>query len=502
MKGATLLLPFFLLASANLLAQRTTLIQNVRIADGSGGPLIRGAVRIQDSIIIATGVLQPLPSDSIIDGKGQVLAPGFIDTHSHHFGDYDEDPSALATNSQGITTIVIGQDGNSYAIDSITAMLKKNPIAVNVATYSGHTSLREQVMGTDLLRPATTKEIEKMQQLLSAEMKKGSLGLSSGLEYEDAFYSSTEEVIQLARVAADFKGSYASHIRSEDVTLDAAIDEILTIGRLTKMPIQISHIKIGIKDKWGTAQAILDRLNKARSEGIQVTADVYPYDFWSSTLRVLFPKRDYTNAASAEFATTHLFDPEHSVLVRFAPKTSYVNKTVASVARQRKESTPTTLLQLIAMADSFKKANPTYAYGVEAIAAKAMTEEDVRTFVQWPMANICSDGRSGGHPRGFGSFPKILRHYVREKSELTLEQAIHKMTALGAQHTGIKNRGLIKEGFFADLVLLDPDLVSDRATLTEPTALASGIETVWINGRITYTGQRTTDQRPGIFVTR
>lgn len=502
MKGATLLLPFFLLASANLLAQRTTLIQNVRIADGSGGPLIRGAVRIQDSIIIATGVLQPLPSDSIIDGKGQVLAPGFIDTHSHHFGDYDEDPSALATNSQGITTIVIGQDGNSYAIDSITAMLKKNPIAVNVATYSGHTSLREQVMGTDLLRPATTKEIEKMQQLLSVEMKKGSLGLSSGLEYEDAFYSSTEEVIQLARVAADFKGSYTSHIRSEDVTLDAAIDEILTIGRLTKMPIQISHIKIGIKDKWGTAQAILDRLNKARSEGIQVTADVYPYDFWSSTLRVLFPKRDYTNAASAEFATTHLFDPEHSVLVRYAPQTSYVNKTVASVARQRKESTPTTLLQLIAMADSFKKANPTYAYGVEAIAAKAMTEEDVRTFVQWPMANICSDGRSGGHPRGFGSFPKILRHYVREKSELSLEQAIHKMTALGAQHTGIKNRGLIKEGFFADLVLLDPDLVSDRATLTEPTALATGIETVWINGRITYTGQRTTDQRPGIFVTR
>ena len=502
MKGATLLLPFFLLASANLLAQRTTLIQNVRIADGSGGPLIRGAVRIQDSIIIATGILQPLPSDSIIDGKGQVLAPGFIDTHSHHFGDYDEDPSALATNSQGITTIVIGQDGNSYAIDSITAMLKKNPIAVNVATYSGHTSLREQVMGTDLLRPATTKEIEKMQQLLSVEMKKGSLGLSSGLEYEDAFYSSTEEVIQLARVAADFKGSYTSHIRSEDVTLDAAIDEILTIGRLTKMPIQISHIKIGIKDKWGTAQAILDRLNKARSEGIQVTADVYPYDFWSSTLRVLFPKRDYTNAASAEFATTHLFDPEHSVLVRYAPQTSYVNKTVASVARQRKESAPTTLLQLIAMADSFKKANPTYAYGVEAIAAKAMTEEDVRTFVQWPMANICSDGRSGGHPRGFGSFPKILRHYVREKSELSLEQAIHKMTALGAQHTGIKNRGLIKEGFFADLVLLDPDLVSDRATLTEPTALASGIETVWINGRITYTGQRTTDQRPGIFVTR
>jgi N-acyl-D-aspartate/D-glutamate deacylase len=496
------LLATLLFLSGNLCAQRTNLIQNVRIADGSGGPLFRGGVRIKDSVIVGVGSLLPQPSDSLIDGQDRVLTPGFIDTHSHHFRDTDEDPSSLATNSQGITTIVIGQDGSSYTIDTIRALLKKNPVAVNVATYTGHTTLREKVMGTDLLRPATTKEIEQMQELLLAEMNKGSLGLSSGLEYEDAFYSSTEEVIQLARTAADSNGSYASHIRSEDVTLDAAIEEILTIGRLTKMPIQVSHIKIGIKDKWGTAQDILNRLNKARSEGIQVTADVYPYDFWSSTLRVLFPKRDYTNAESAAFAVDHLFDPEQSVLVRYAPQPSYVRKSVAAVAGERKESTPATLLQLIAMADSFKKAYPTYAYGVEAIAAKAMNEADVTTFTSWPFANICSDGRSGGHPRGFGAFTKILRQYVRERSVLSLEEAIHKMTYLGALNSGIKNRGLIKEGYYADLVLFDPNTVADQSTLEQPTALSSGIEMVWINGRITYHKQKPTGERPGIFIKR
>ncbi len=498
-------LPLFaalLFLVGNLCAQHTTLIQNVRIADGSGGPLKRGGVRIKDSLIIAVGNLQPAPTDSLIDGQDRVLTPGFIDTHSHHFGDYDEDPSSLATNSQGITTIVIGQDGSSYLIDTIRAQLKKNPVAVNVATYTGHTTLREQVMGNDLLRPATENETIRMQAILASEMKKGSLGLAPGLEYEDAFYSSTKEVIELAHTAARFGGTYVSHIRSEDITIDAAIEEILTIGRLTKIPVQLSHIKIGLKDKWGTAQTIVDRLNKARSEGIDVTADVYPYDFWSSTLRVLFPKRDYTNVFSAQFAVDHLFDPDRSVLVRYAPQPVYAGKSVSAIASQRLQATPQTLIDLVAMADSFKKANPAYPYGVEAIAAKAMAEEDVRTFVQWPFANICSDGRAGGHPRGFGAFTKVLRHYVREQQVLTLEEAIRKMTSMGAAHSGIKKRGLIKEGYYADLVLLDPDTVSDRASLTEPKALSSGILKVWINGRITYQDQQCTDQRPGVLLTR
>jgi N-acyl-D-amino-acid deacylase len=483
-------------------AQHTILIRSVQVTDGSGGKTFSGSVRIKDSLITAVGDLQPLPTDSVIDGSGLVLAPGFIDTHSHHFGDADDDPSSLATNNQGITTIIIGQDGSSYPADTIRSLLKKNPLAVNVATYTGHTTLREQVMGNDLLRPATQKETEQMQALLTQEMQRGSLGLSSGLEYEDAFYSSTQEVLQLAQTAARYMGSYASHIRSEDITLQEAIEEILTIGRLTKMPIHISHIKIGLKDKWGTAPSILQKLTEARSEGIQVTADVYPYDFWSSTLKVLFPKRDYTSLASAEFAVDHLFDPNHSVLVRYAPYPIYIGKSITKIAGQLNKSAPLTLLELIEKADSFKKTNLSYPYGVEAIAAKAMAEEDVTTFISWPHANICSDGRGGGHPRGFGAFTKILRQYVRERSVLSLEQAIHKMTYLGAVHSGIKKRGLIKEGYYADLVLFEPNTVADQSTLDQPTALSKGIAMVLINGSITYQQGQCTSARPGVFISK
>ncbi|MBU3744305.1 MAG: amidohydrolase family protein, partial [Sediminibacterium sp.] len=392
----------------------TTLITDVRIIDGTGIPAYPGSVRIQGNRIVAVGNLQPLPGETIISGENQFLCPGFIDAHSHHFSSLKAFPGAAATNNQGITTIVIGQDGSSYAIDTLRNWMSRNSVAVNVASYTGHTSLREQVMGENqLLRSATPKEIAAMQQILYDEMKKGSLGLSTGLEYEPAFFSSKEEVMLLASTAASMQGRYISHIRSEDITLDTAIEEILTIGRITKMPVNISHIKIGLKDKWRTAPAILHRLESARNEGIQVTADVYPYDFWSSTLRVLFPKRDYTSLESAEFAVNHLFDPEHSMLVRFAPHPAYIGKTITNIAGLQSKSTPLTLLQLIEKADSFKKTNPSYPYGVEAIAAKAMTQEDVTTFIKWPYANICSDGRAGGHPRGFGAFTKILREYVR-----------------------------------------------------------------------------------------
>lgn len=490
------------LVSNTSIAQRTWLIRSVRIVDGSGAPAFWGSVRIQDSIITAVGDLKPQVGDSVIEGKGLVLSPGFIDTHSHHYGDLDQHPESLPTNSQGITTIVTGQDGSGDPIDSIRLFLKRQPVAVNVATYTGHSSLREQVMGEDLFRPAHDHEIEKMRRLLDVEMSKGSIGLSTGLEYEEAFYSSADEVLQLARAAANRGGRYISHIRSEDITLDSAIEEILTIGRVTRMPVQISHLKIGLKDKWGSSGSILQRLEIARREGIDVTADVYPYDFWNSTLRVLFPKRDYENAESAEFATRQLFDPTKSVLVRYAPAPSYVGKTFSEVSRLRQKSESMTLMELIAEASRFKKENPQYPYSVEAIAAKAMWEEDVHRFIGWSQANICSDGRSGGHPRGFGAFTKVLRVYVRERKQLKLEEAIYKMTAQGAQHVGIKKRGLVRPGYYADLVLFDPNTVSDHSDLTDPTAISSGIERVWVNGRLTYKTGVTTGERPGVFIAR
>jgi len=492
----------WIFAAAVASAQHSFLIRSVRIVDGSGKPAFIGSVRVQDSLLVAVGDVQPQAGDSIIEGRGLIVAPGFIDTHSHHYGDLQTNPESLPTNSQGITTIVTGQDGSGDPIDSIRAFLRRQPVAVNIATYTGHSSLREHVMGADLFRPANSLEIEQMRQMLDTEMRKGSIGLSTGLEYEEAFYSSTDEVLQLAKAAAKWGGRYISHIRSEDITLDSALEEILTIGRLTRMPVQISHLKIGLKDKWGNSGFILQRLDKARSEGIDVTADVYPYDFWNSTLRVLFPKRDYENPESADFAVRQLFDPTQSVLVRYAPIPAYVGKTFSEVSRNRQQKESMTLMDLIAAASRFKKENPQYPNAIEAIAAKAMWEEDVHRFIGWPQANLCSDGRSGGHPRGFGAFTKMLRVYVRERKQLSLEEAIHKMTALGAEHVGIQKRGLIRVGYYADLVLFDPDTVSDHADLTNPKAISSGIEQVWINGRLTYRSGVTTQERPGVFIAR
>lgn len=492
----------WIFAAAVASAQHSFLIRSVRIVDGSGKPAFIGSVRVQDSLLVAVGDVQPQAGDSIIEGRGLIVAPGFIDTHSHHYGDLQTNPESLPTNSQGITTIVTGQDGSGDPIDSIRAFLRRQPVAVNIATYTGHSSLREHVMGADLFRPANSLEIEQMRQMLDTEMRKGSIGLSTGLEYEEAFYSSTDEVLQLAKAAAKWGGRYISHIRSEDITLDSALEEILTIGRLTRMPVQISHLKIGLKDKWGNSGFILQRLDKARSEGIDVTADVYPYDFWNSTLRVLFPKRDYENPESADFAVRQLFDPTQSVLVRYAPIPAYVGKTFSEVSRNRQQKESMTLMDLIAAASRFKKENPQYPNAIEAIAAKAMWEEDVHRFIGWPQANLCSDGRSGGHPRGFGAFTKMLRVYVRERKQLSLEEAIHKMTALGAEHVGIQKRGLIRVGYYADLVLFDPDTVSDHADLTNPKAISSGIEQVWINGRMTYRSGVTTQERPGVFIAR
>ena len=233
-----------LFAQKKISNQPTQLITNVQLIDGTGKPAYSASVRMQGKKIMQVGQLKANQNEQVIDGHGLVLAPGFIDSHSHHFGDLDDHPEAIPTNSQGITTIIIGQDGASYAMDTLTKMFKAHSMAVNVGTYTGQASLREEVMGEkDVYREASQAEIDKMKIILQKELDKGSMGLSTGLEYEQAFFSSKDEVIQLANLAAAAKARYMSHIRSEDVRLKDAIDEIIEIGRVTKMPVQISHIK-------------------------------------------------------------------------------------------------------------------------------------------------------------------------------------------------------------------------------------------------------------------
>ena len=485
-----------------LIKEKTQLITHVQLIDGTGKPAVDAAVRIQGNKIIQIGTLLPQKEEMVIEGHGWVLAPGFIDSHSHHFGDLDNHPEALPTNNQGITTIIIGQDGESYPMDTIAKMMKVQPIAINVGTYTGQSSLREEVMGEkNVYRQASQLEIDKMKLILKNELKKGSFGLSTGLEYEQAFFSSKDEVIQLVKVAASEKTSYMSHIRSEDIRMPDAIDEIIEIGRVTKMPVQISHIKLGKKDDWGTAQLLINKLEKARAAGINITADVYPYTYWNSTLRVLFPTRDYTNPVSAEFAVNQIIDVNESYLVKYAPVEAYRGKTIAAIAAMRNEKPSTTLMALIAIASDFKEKNPEFKGTIDAIAGKSMIESDVAAFIAWPNANICSDGNNtGGHPRGQGAFARVLGKYVREDKVIPLETAIYKMTGLTAQHLGMKNRGVIAVGNFADLVLFNPATVKDNATIQNSRALSTGIEMVWINGQVTYKNQKTTGAYPGVFI--
>jgi N-acyl-D-aspartate/D-glutamate deacylase len=246
---------------------------------------------------------------------------------------------------------------------------------------------------------------------------------------------------------------------------------------------------------------VISKLEQARKEGINITADVYPYNFWHSTMRVLFPARDYTNATSAEFAVNQLFDPSQSRLANYAPMPSYKGKTISEIASARNESNVQTLMKLIAMAADFKEKNPEYG-GVEAICAKSMSDADVADFIAWPHAGICSDGNAGAHPRGYGTFTRVLGVYVREQKLLSLEEAIHKMTGLTAENLGIKERGIIKPGNYADLVLFNPETVIDRATIENSKALSVGIEMVFVNGKMIYKSGKATSLKPGMLVKR
>jgi N-acyl-D-amino-acid deacylase len=470
---------------------QTQLIRNVQVIDGSGTAARPASVRIVGNRIGDMGELLPFPGESVTDGQGLVLAPGFIDSHSHHDWGLNEQPELIAATNQGITTIVVGQDGGSGMMDTLRAQLAKRPVSVNLATYTGHAQLRRLTMKTSLARTANLEELEEMKAILRSELAKGSLGLSTGLEYEDAFYASRTEVLELAKVAAEAGGRYISHIRSEDIHLEESVDEIIAIGREAKLPVQISHLKIAMRSKWGSSDYLLARLQQARAEGVNISADCYPYTMWMSTPRVLFPKKDFTNPESALFATRELFDPASSVLVRFSANPGYEGKTVSQM---NNETPGQGLLRIIREGT---------APGVsQSIAGTSMQEADIVNFLRWPHTNICSDGSVSGHPRGYGAFTRFLGRYVREQQIMPLETAIHKMTGLTAEHLGIRNRGLIAPGYYADLVLLNPETVMDRASITDPKALSEGIEKVWVNGQVVYAEQQATHAYPGVLISR
>lgn len=469
-------------------APATTLIRRARVIDGSGGPSRPQDVRIAGDHILAVGQLAPAEGERIVDAAGLALAPGFIDTHSHHDRGLDTAPDAVAMASQGVTTIVVGQDGGGVNLAALFARLERQPVAVNVASYAGHGAIRSQVMGQDFARPATPAEIERMKSLVKTEMDAGALGLSTGLEYDPGIYSAPAEVLALARVAGDAGGRYISHMRSEDRWFWDALDELVAIGRTNRMPVQVSHIKLGMHDLWGQAEKLIGVLDRARASGVQLTADIYPYTYWQSNLGVLYPKRNFSDAAETDFVLGHVSLATDIIFNSFRGHPDYTGKTLAQIAVLRGTNDARTLMDLLAEPGGSSAG----------IVAKGMADADVERLIQWPFANVCSDGQSTGlHPRGFGSFAKVLGPYVRDRKLFSVDEAVRKMTGLAAANVGLVKRGRVSPGYFADLVLFDPAVVADRAEFGQAQAQAVGIRTVWVNGQIVFENGRPTGVHSG-----
>jgi N-acyl-D-amino-acid deacylase len=482
-------------------ARSSVLISNANVIDGSGSPARRASVRIAGDHITAVGALTRQAGEAVIDANGLTLAPGFIDTHSHADDGLFERPDALAVVSQGITTIIGGQDGDSpIPLAGYFDRLRNAPAAINVGMYVGHGTIRDSVMHTDFKRVATPAEVARMKEILMAEMRAGAFGLSSGLEYDPGIYSDRSEVIELAKVAASFNGRYISHIRSEDYAFWQAIDEIINIGREAKLPVQISHAKLAMRSLWGHADSLVRILDAARASGVDITADIYPYLYWHSTLTVLFPKRDFENRTAAEFALTQTSTPGGLLLGRYDANPSYAGKTIAEISKLRGTDSVTTLIDLIRESEAMRERT---GRSTQSVIGTSMVEPDVERIMKWPHTNLSTDGSlNGPHPRGFGAFPRFLGVYVRERKVMPLEEAIRRMTSLAAAHMGIRDRGRIAPGAFADLVLFDPGTVIDRATPQDPHATSVGIVRVWVNGQEVYAEGKTTSARPGRILTR
>ena len=491
-----------LLATVGLLlfgvsAHADVLLRQVTVYDGTGVPPFAADVRIQgDRIAAIAPHLEPLPGESVRDLRGLALAPGFIDMHSHGNGGLLEDLDAATVSRQGVTTIVVGQDGESdYPLRDWFGKLKATPPAINVASMVGHATLRHQAMGQDLYRPSTAQELAQMKSLLAKELTAGAFGLSTGLEYEAAHFSTTEEVVELSKVAAATGGFYISHVRDEANRTFEAFDEVLRIGREARIPVQITHVKLGSTPVWHQAAARMPAyFEQARRERINLKADVYPYTFWHSTIRVIVPDRDYFNA---EKVTRAIADNGGAAAIRlgkYTPEPVLAGQTLEQVATTWQVTPVEAYMRIVRATESAVGSDES----IENVLVTSMSEDDLRWFIAHPDIMFSSDGElHGTHPRGAGAFPRVLGRYVREEKLLPLEAAIHKMSGLPAAQLGLQDRGRIAAGYVADLVVFDPAVVIDQSTVENPEAPPLGIPDVMVAGKWIVSDGKVTGHHPG-----
>jgi N-acyl-D-amino-acid deacylase len=492
-----LLLPLFTFSQT----QYDLLIRNGKIMDGTGNSWYYADVAIQDGKIVRIQKNIPASAKRTIDAKGLIVAPGFIDVHGHIEGGVFENPSAHNYIYDGVTTVVTGNCGNSaddlhyffYKIDSIKT-------SINVASLVGHNTVRRLVMGNDN-RLATPEEQLKMEALIAKAMKEGAVGMSTGLIYLPGMFSNTAEVIGLAKETAKYTGIYASHIRNEENTAIEAITEAIDIGKAALIPVQISHIKVASPSNWGRAPEALAIIEKARLEGYDVTIDQYPYTAASTNLGIRLP--DWAIAGGADSTKKRINDPVlHPLIIKDMlaqlKKYKYKNYSYAVVANHPADTTLNG--KTISEINLMKGRKPGAVNEAETIldlmlAGGAqmiyhmMNEKDVQYFMKYPYNMIGADGgvstgRGMPHPRTYGTNARVLARYVREQKLVSMEEAIRRMTSLAAQKFQLRDRGLIKEGMAADIVIFDEATVKDNATFEQPHQFSSGFHFVIVNGQL------------------
>lgn len=486
-----LLLVFVVILAPTVFGQdRPLLFKNGTIIEGSGRTAFRGDVRIKNGKIDKIGLIKPSKLDEVIDATGLVLAPGFIDIHNHSESGLMREGTAANQVSQGITTVIVGPDGGSpFPIKDYFAKLD-GKIAVNVGAFIGHATVREQVMKKDYTRKATDAEIVQMAGLVEQSMREGAFGLSSGLEYDVGFSASTEELIALSQAAAKYKGIYMTHMRDEEEGMVGALREAILIGREAKLPVQISHIKMGNRNVWGKSAEAIALIEETRKSGFDITADAYPYTAWASTITVLVSSRKHNDRKEIEDGLSDVGGADKVLITSHAANRSYEMKTMAEIAASKNISPVDLYIEIV-------------KNGGAGVVCNSMNEADVKAFYTQPWVMVSSDGGIGSrHPRGTGTFTRVLGRFVRENKWFSLEEAVRKMSAMPAARLRLKDRGLIRKGMKADLVLFNANTVMDRATFSPPQIFSDGMMTVFVNGTRVWDGGKITSSLPGTILRR
>jgi N-acyl-D-amino-acid deacylase len=468
---------------------RSILIAGGTLIDGSGAPRRQADVRIEGDAIRQVGKLKPIAGERVIEARGLVVSPGFVDIHNHSDRRFANDPLARSQILQGITTIAVGPDGGSpWPVGEYLERFEIQRLAVNILAFAGHATVRQQVMGKDFKRAATEAEVARMAELVERAMREGAVGLSTGLEYDVGHPSTTEEVIALARIAAKHKGIYMSHVRDEaDLAFDA-FREAIRIGREAGIPVQISHIKLGTVGVWNKSREVVRMIEDARRAGLDVTADCYPYDAWASTITVLVPSRKHDDPITVKKGLDDVGGGANVLITSCAKHPHYEGRTLDEIARSQGRTAVDVYIQIV-------------KDGGAGVVCKSMTAADIKTFYQQPWVMVSSDGGIGmRHPRGAGTFPRVLGRYVREMKWLSLEEAIRKMSAFPAQRLGLRDRGEVKPGMKADIVVFDPARVIDRSTMTQPLLEPSGIVQVYVNGVAVVDAGKVSGERSGVVL--